>query len=81
MSGVTLQGVDSWSAVIQLMAEGRPSGIALLKVPRSFFDFMVLLHLSELPEGVSSDCVCVYVTKASLTTTEPRFRRKVTACN
>lgn len=80
MSGLTLQVINSWSAVIQPIVRGKALGhpqSRSIKCSALYFDFKLLLHLSELPQGVRSDCVRAYVTKASLTRTEPRFRRKV----
>lgn len=70
-AGLTLQGVDSWSAVIQLI-EGQPSGLhrRVIKCYRLYFDFTLLLHLSELD---------AYVTNSTLARTEPGLRERVTA--
>lgn len=73
-TGLTLQGVDSWSAVIQLIVRRtamRPYR-RVIKCYRLYFDFTLLLHLSERD---------AYVTKSTLARTEHGFRESITALN
>lgn len=68
MTGLMLQGVDSWSAVIQLLVRGKtlrdPQSRAI-KCSALYFDFTPLLHMNELQEGARPEYLRAYVTKAS----------------